>query len=319
MTQMTVRVAHKRFETAQICSFELVPADDAPLPGFSAGAHIDVHTPNGPMRQYSLCNDPAERGRYVIGVLRDPASRGGSVALVDGIEAGHTLRISAPRNHFALVETARHTVLMGGGIGITPLLCMAERLAACGASFELHYAVRSRAAAAFLDRMAEARWADRTHLHCDDGPPAQRLDLAALVARPSAGTHLYVCGPSGYMDAVLGAARGAAWPEDHLHCEYFAPVEAPAGANRAFELHLARSGRVLTVPADRSVAEVLIAAGVDLEVSCEQGVCGACLTRVVEGVPEHRDMLLTAAERAANDQFTPCCSRALSPRLVVDL
>ncbi len=319
MTTLAVRIARKSFETAQIARLELVAADGASLPAFSAGAHIDVHTPGGPVRQYSLCNDPTETHRYVIGVLRDAASRGGSRALCERAEAGHLLQVGTPRNHFPLDESAAHSLLLGGGIGITPLLCMAERLAARNASFELHYAVRSRPAAAFLGRIAEARWADRAHLHCDDGPPAQRLDLADVVARPSDGTHLYVCGPTGYMTAVLGAARAAGWREDHLHSEYFASVEAPSGAKRSFELQLARSGRVLTVPADRSVAEVLIAAGVDLDVSCEQGVCGACLTRVIDGVPEHRDMLLTPAERAANDQFTPCCSRALTSRLVVDL
>lgn len=313
------RIARKTFETPQIACLELrAPGGDS-LPAFSAGAHVDVHTPDGPVRQYSLCNDPAETHRYVIAVLRDPVSRGGSIALCDRTQEGQLLQISAPRNHFPLQESTPHSLLLAGGIGITPLLCMAERLAARGASFELHYAVRSRSSAAFLDRIAAAPWAGRASLHCDDGPPDQRLDLPACLAQAGEGTHLYVCGPTGFMNAVLGAARAAGWPEDRLHSEYFAAEPAPTGTNRRFELQLVRSGRVLAVPADRSAAEVLIEAGVDIELSCEQGVCGACLTRVVDGVPEHRDMLLTPAERAANDQFTPCCSRAVSPRLVVDL
>jgi len=318
---LSVRVARKTFETPQICRFELEAPDGAPLPAFSAGAHIDVHAPNGLVRQYSLCGDPAQSQRYTIGVLRDPASRGGSIALVDQIAAGDSVRISAPRNHFPLAEAARHSVLMAGGIGITPMLCMALSLAARGASFELHYAVRSRAHAAFAEQLSHAAWAERVTLHCDDGPAEQRMDLPTLLAQPGQGTHLYVCGPTGFMDAVLGTARAAGWAADSLHWEYFAAATATPGkaGDAAFELELARSGRIVRVPADRSASEVLVECGVELEVSCEQGICGACLTRVIAGTPDHRDMLLSRAERAANDQFTPCCSRALSARLVIDL
>jgi vanillate O-demethylase ferredoxin subunit len=321
VTALTVRLAHKSFETPQIARLELVAVDAAGLPPFSAGAHIDVHTPGGPLRQYSLCNDPAESHRYVIGVLRDAASRGGSVALCDRTEVGQVLQISAPRNHFPLDESAPHSLLLAGGIGITPLLCMAERLSHIGASFELHQCVRSRGQAAFVERIAASGWAAALHLHCDDGEAGQRLHPARLFAAAPAGAHLYVCGPGGFMTAVLDAARAAGWDESRLHSEFFAPLAAPAAApaERAFEIVLARSGRVLQVPAGHSAADVLIEAGVELEVSCEQGVCGACLTRVIDGIPEHRDMLLSKAERAANDQFTPCCSRACSPRLVVDL
>jgi vanillate O-demethylase ferredoxin subunit len=211
--------------------------------------------------------------------------------------------------------------LLAGGIGITPLLCMAERLSRLGASFELHYCVRRAGQAAFAERIAASDFASSLRLHCDDGAADQRLHLADLFAQAQAGAHLYTCGPGGFMTAVLNAARAAGWDESRLHSEFFAPLVTPGApaADRAFEIVLARSGRVLQVLAGRSAAAVLIEAGVDLEVSCEQGVCGACLTRVIDGVPEHRDMLLNKAERAANDQFTPCCSRAQSLRLVVDL
>jgi vanillate O-demethylase ferredoxin subunit len=316
---LTVRVARKAFETPQICSFELVAAPGVSLPAFAAGAHIDVHTASGLIRQYSLCNNPSESHRYVIGVLRDPASRGGSVELVDKLNAGDILQISTPRNHFQLIESARRSLLLAGGIGITPLLCMAERLALQAASFEFHYCVRSHTSAAFLERIAATSFADRLHLHCDDGPLAQRADFASLLANVSADTHLYVCGPTGFMDAVLAAARAAGWPESQLHWEYFAASTTDKAASHSFELQLASSGKVLSVPADRSAAQVLIEAGIKVELSCEQGVCGSCLTPVLDGIPEHRDMFLTTAERAANDQFTPCCSRARTQRLVLDL
>jgi vanillate O-demethylase ferredoxin subunit len=318
---LTLRITRKTFETPQIACLELQAPDGDSLPAFSAGAHIDVHTPGGPVRQYSLCNDPAETHRYVIGVLRDAASRGGSLALCDRTEVGHDLQISAPRNHFPLDESASHSLLLAGGIGITPLLCMAERLSQLGASFELHYCVRSRNQAAFIERIGASGWAGSLHLHCDDEAPEQALHLAALFAQAQPGAHLYTCGPGGFMTAVLDAAKAAGWPDSRLHSEFFAPLVTATTltADQPFELVLARSSRVLQVPAGRSAAEVLIDAGVDLQVSCEQGVCGACLTPVIEGIPDHRDMLLNKAERAANDQFTPCCSRSRSLRLVVDL
>ncbi len=320
-TLLSVRVARKWAETAQICGLELVDAYGAALPAFSAGAHIDVYPPSGPVRQYSLCNDPAETHRYEIGVLRDAASRGGSAALHDRVAEGQLLTISTPRNHFPLDEAASHSLLLAGGIGVTPLLCMAERLARLGASFELHHCVRNADSAAYRARRAAAPYGQRTHLHCDDGAPAQRLQIDVLLARVPAGTHLYVCGPQGFMDALLGAARRAQWPEERLHCEYFsaAPVALPASGERSFEVQIASTGQVLQVPADRSVLHVLARAGIDIEVSCEQGVCGTCLTRVLDGTPDHRDMMLSKAERAANDQFLPCCSRSLSARLVLDL
>ena len=316
---LSVRVARKAVEAEDICTFELESADGTPLPAFSAGSHIDVQVPGGLTRHYSLCNDPAESHRYLIGVLRDAASRGGSAAMHEQVHEGSVLSISAPKNHFALAHQAPHHLLVAGGIGITPILCMAERLAATGASFALHYATRSRARTAFFDRIARAPFAARVHFHFDDGAAAQKLDIAALLAVQQAGTHLYVCGPQGLMDAVLGAARAAAWDEARLHHEYFGADVAPLDGDAAFEVQLASSGRVIVVPAARSVLAALADAGVVVPSSCEQGVCGTCLTRVIDGVPDHRDQYLLPDEQAANDQFLPCCSRAKSPRLVLDL
>jgi len=317
---LPVRVARKAVEALDICSFELVAADDQPLPAFSAGAHLDVQVPGGLTRQYSLCNAPHETHRYLIGVLRDAASRGGSAAMHDRVREGDVLTIGAPKNHFPLAPQARRHLLLAGGIGITPILCMAEQLAASGADFALHYSTRSRERTAFHDRLRASAFAERVAFHFDDGEAAQRLDLAALLAAPQAGTHLYVCGPRGYIDAVLAGARAHGWPEAQLHREYFAGGDAaPAAGDTAFEVQLASTGRVIAVPADRTVVQALAAAGVEVQTSCEQGVCGTCLTRVLAGTPEHRDLYLTPEEQAANDQFTPCCSRARSARLVLDL
>ena len=316
---IAVRVTRKVAEAEDICSFELQAVDGRPLPAFSAGSHVDVHGPGGLVRQYSLCNDPGETHRYLIAVLKDAGSRGGSRAMHEQVNEGDTLTISAPKNHFALAHDATEHLLLAGGIGITPLLCMAERLAVSGAAFTLHYATRSRARTAFIERIAGSSFAARVQHHFDDGDTAQRLNLAQALAAPRPGAHLYVCGPQGFMDAVLAAARAAGWPEAQLHWEFFGAAPVDTANDGGFEVQLASSGRVIVVARDQSVAQALEAAGVIVPTSCEQGVCGTCLTRVLDGVPDHRDLYLTPEEQAANDQFTPCCSRAKSARLVLDL
>jgi len=315
----TVTVARKAVEALGICSFELVSADDAKLPAFSAGSHIDVHLPNGLTRQYSLCNDSAESHRYLIGVLQDPASRGGSKAMHEGVNEGDTLRISAPKNHFALAHEAKRSLLLAGGIGITPILCMAERLAIAGEDFELHYCARSRERMAFHDRIRGSAFSSRATFHFDDGDAAQRLQLDTLLSAQPPGTHLYVCGPKGFMDAVLSAARSAAWPQDRLHYEFFAAEVVKSASDDSFEVQIASSGRVVRVGKDVTITQALAGAGIDVPTSCEQGVCGTCLTRVLEGRPDHRDMYLSPDEQEANDQLLPCCSRSKSARLVLDL
>lgn len=307
-----------RLEAEGILGLELVAADGAPLPPFEAGAHIDLHLPNGLIRQYSLCNDPHEHHRYRIAVLRDSASRGGSQAVHELLRIGQRLNISAPRNLFALDEQAPRSLLLAGGIGITPLLSMAWRLHALGADFALHQCVRSGKLAAFAERLASAPFAARAHLHCDDGSTEQKLDLPALLAAEPAGSQLYVCGPNGFMEYVLDTARAQGWTEERLHREYFAAPEAESDGG-AFTLRIASSGLELQVPEDRTALEVLEDAGFDIPVSCGQGICGTCLTRVVDGQPEHRDLFLSDEEKARNDQFTPCCSRSRSACLVVDL
>ncbi|ROL84260.1 PDR/VanB family oxidoreductase [Pseudomonas chlororaphis] len=313
-----VVVVSRNDEAQDICSYELASADDRPLPAFSAGAHIDVHLPGGLIRQYSLCNHPEERHRYLIGVLKDPASRGGSLAMHEQIHPGTRLHISEPRNLFALAHEARRSLLFAGGIGITPILCMAERLAHSGADFELHYCARSSERAAFVQRLRNSSFAERVFLHFDQEPETA-LDVTKVLATPSNDVHLYVCGPGGFMQHVLDTAKVAGWREDCLHREYFAAAPVDTRADGSFSVKVASSGQVFEVPADQSVVQVLENHGIDIAMSCEQGICGTCLTRVLEGVPEHRDLFLTEDEQARNDQFTPCCSRSKTPLLVLDI
>lgn len=313
-----VLVVSRNNEAQDICSYELASVDDRPLPAFSAGAHIDVHLPGGLIRQYSLCNHPEERHRYLIGVLKDPTSRGGSLAMHEQIHPGACLPISEPRNLFPLAREARRSLLFAGGIGITPILCMAERLAHSGADFELHYCARSRDRAAFVERLQHSPFADRVFLHFDQEPDTV-LDAAKVLATPQSDVHLYVCGPGGFMQHVLDTARKQGWQEQCLHREYFAAAPVDAGADGRFSIKVASSGQVFEVPADKSVVQVLQDQGIEVAISCEQGICGTCLTRVLEGVPEHRDLFLTEDEQACNDQFTPCCSRSKTPLLVLDI
>jgi vanillate monooxygenase ferredoxin subunit len=237
----------------------------------------------------------------------------------DRVHVGDELAISIPKNHFPLAHEAHHHLLLAGGIGVTPILSMAERLAAIGASFDMHYCTRSRARTAFAQRIAHARYAQHVQFHFDDGEDSQKLDLTARLAQPEPSTHLYVCGPTGFMDAVLSTARAAGWADAQLHYEFFAADARETAGDACFEVEIASSGQVVVVGKEESVVAALARAGIRIETSCEQGVCGTCLTRVLTGEPEHFDAYLTPDERAANDQFLPCCSRSKSVRLVLDL
>jgi vanillate O-demethylase ferredoxin subunit len=316
---LSVRVARKTQEALDISSFELVTADGSALPVFTAGAHLDVHLSSGLTRQYSLCNTPGDNHRYQIAVLRDAASRGGSREMHDDVHEGQLLQISAPKNHFPLAANARRSLLLAGGIGVTPILTMAEQLTASAAPFEMHYCTRSTERTAFAQRIAQAPFSANVQHHFDDGATAQKLDLRVLLSAPHDGVHLYVCGPRGFMDAVLATARAQGWPESQLHYEFFGAEVLHSDSDASFEVKIASSGKMVVVPKDQSVTQALAAAGVEILTSCEQGVCGTCLTRVLEGTPDHKDSYLTPEEQAANDQFLPCCSRAKSALLVLDL
>lgn len=306
------RLTAIRYAAEGIHLYEFAAADGAALPPFTAGAHIDLHLPNGLVRQYSLCNPQHETARYVVGIKRDAASRGGSSYVHDQLKVGTLVALGAPRNHFALHEQARHTVLVAGGIGVTPIACMAQRLRALGASFELHYSVRRREEAAFLDVLA----GPELHLHVDAEQGGAPLPLRAIVARAPDEAHLYCCGPAPMLDAFEAAC--AARPAGHVHLERFAAA-TPAAAEGGFTVQLARSGRSVFVPKGATILDTLRGLGIAVQASCEQGICGSCETRVLAGTPDHRDSLLSDEEKRANQVMMVCCSGSKDPVLVLDL
>ncbi|WP_062364008.1 PDR/VanB family oxidoreductase [Variovorax paradoxus] len=319
---LTVRVERISRETPEILAFELAHPWGRALPGYEAGAHIDVHMPGGFSRQYSLArwslsNAPSHAASsYVIGVKREAQSRGGSASMHERVREGDLLAISVPRNTFALREEAGHHLLMAGGIGMTPLLAMAQALAARGASFTLCVFARSEEHLAFADALHSSALAPHLRLHLDQGGASQRIDLRALLSERAPNTHLYVCGPGGFMKAVREAA--AHWPEDTLHTEYFAaPTDANASTGLPFTLKLAQRGISVPVAADQTAVDALHEVGIDIPVSCQQGLCGTC---VVEGDgegAEHRDFCLTGSER--RHKVALCCSRARGRELVLQL
>jgi vanillate monooxygenase ferredoxin subunit len=313
---LTVRVARIRRETPEILSFELAHPWGRALPGYEAGAHIDVRMPGGFARQYSLARAPGDEGNYLIGVKREGASRGGSASMHERVREGDLLPISAPRNTFPVQGGGRRHLLLAGGIGMTPLLAMAQALAREGADFLLCVFARSREHLAFADALAAPDLAPHVRLHLDDGDPAHRIDLRELLADHAAGTHLYMCGPAGFMAAVRGAA--AHWPEGAVHAEYFAaPDDNARPAGRPFTLQLTRRGFSVPVAADQSAVDALHDFGIDIPVSCEQGLCGTCVVPADGASAEHRDFCLTGAQR--RDQVALCCSRAREGELVVHL
>ncbi|MET7992220.1 PDR/VanB family oxidoreductase [Amycolatopsis sp. NPDC005232] len=288
-------------------------ADAGALPTWEPGAHIDVFVGDGLVRQYSLCGDPRDADRWRIAVLRAPASRGGSVALHESVSVGDSLRVSVPRNHFELRPAPRY-LFVAGGIGITPILPMVHAAATAGTDWRLWYGGRSRESMAFADELSAA-FGSRVELW----PENERglLPVAELLGRPDRGTLVYCCGPEPLLTACELYTRP--WPAGTLRLERFTP-HAPfvTGADE-FEIELASSKKVLKVPADRSMLQVMLDAGIDVDHSCREGVCGTCETTVLAGLPEHRDSVLTDTERAENTSMFVCVSRARSERLVLDL
>jgi vanillate O-demethylase ferredoxin subunit len=305
-------------ETVDIKSFELVSADASALPAWSAGAHIDVRLDDQTVRQYSLCGAPGGRDAYRIAVKNAPDSRGGSRAMHRRVNVGDTLVISVPRNHFALVDGARHHVLIAAGIGITPLFAMAQELQARGASYELHYFTRSIAETAFHPVLSAQPYASRVTFHHAVGERLRELLRERLRSCPE-GHHLYMCGPRRFT-VVIDEITAGIWPPEALHVEYFGADPAAAAAPRhAFEVKLQRSKRTIAVAADCSIVDALCAHGIDVATSCREGVCGTCLTEVIDGTPDHRDQFLSAKERKAGNKMMICVSRAKSSQLVLDL
>lgn len=316
---MQVRVRAVTYEADGILGFELVPMPPRKeLPAFTAGSHIDLHLPNGLLRSYSLLNAPGERHRYLIGVNKDAKSRGGSRYMHEVLRSGEALTISEPRNNFPLDEASPMNVFIAGGIGITPIMSMIARSQELGTPWQLHYAARTRRNAAFLDVLQGYHNPPgvELRLNFDQEAGGQMLDIAAIVQALPAGAHIYCCGPLPMLAAYEQAT--AALPPGRVHMEYFAAKEA-AATDGGFIVELARSGKQVEVRAGQTILDSLIAIGIEPPYSCQEGICGTCEVRVLEGVPDHRDLVLSNAEKAANDRMMICCSGCKTAKLVLDL
>ncbi|MGF6886530.1 ferredoxin-NADP reductase [Nocardia sp. GAS34] len=308
-------VRQLRWEAQDVVSVRLEDADGAVLPDWGPGSHIDLHLGNGLIRQYSLCGDPADKTGYRIAVLRDPNTRGGSRYVHDSLRPGQKIQISVPRNNFELLDAPGY-LFLAGGIGITPILAMIGEAQRRGADWELHYGGRTRAGLAFQDELRA--FGDRVHFVSEDREGM--LDLPGLLGAPRPGTLVYSCGPEGMLAAV--ERHGATWPADAVRLERFAPKARPeqdVSGERAVRVICHRSGiEAVAAPGDR-ILDVLEGAGLDLPNSCREGICGSCESAVLQGVPDHRDDVLSSAEREAGKTMMICVSRALTDELVLDL
>lgn len=309
---LTLQVIRRELQ-GEVVLLTLAHAEGLELPAFRAGAHIDLHLSDELVRPYSLCGDPQDRQHYQLGILKDRQSQGGSLA-VHALREGDAIAVSEPRNLFALDDTAAHSLLIGGGIGITPMLAMAAELHAAGRSFSLHYCARARGQAAFLPQLETGPYGGQVRLWFSD---EQRLDLDAVLSDVPPGTHVYVCGPTRLMEAVNERALHHGYSAQQIHQECFSAEVQTTG--EAFEVVAAASGITVKVLEDQTIVEALAQAGLKVTVSCKQGICGSCLTDVLEGEPDHRDSYLTDEEKADGDQILLCCSRAKCGRLVIDL
>lgn len=312
--QVIVKNRHVQGENVAVIEFESATA--TPLPKIEAGAHIDVYLPNGMVRQYSLCQNPQQDGIFRLAILRDPASRGGSISAFDDIKDGMQLQVSAPRNLFPLAK-AKHSVLIGGGIGITPLITMAYQLLQDQQSFELHYCGSSTDRCALVNEIKDSGLAEFTTFHFKAEGQSHRQYFEDHFKDIATDSHIYTCGPNGFMDWVIDLAKQHQFADANIHKEYF-QVEVETGGD-AFEVVAQRSNKIIMVSAEESLLDALAREGIKIEKSCEQGVCGTCLCDVLEGEPDHRDVYLTDDEKADNDQILVCCSRSKSARLVLDI
>ncbi|MCM2457866.1 oxidoreductase [Rhizobium sp. CG4] len=304
-------------EADGIRSFRLESTDGEPFAASPAGAHIDIHLPDGLVRQYSLCNDPAETNFYRIAIKRETQSRGGSQWFHEAAHIGAKLKMGASRSLLSVSSKAERHILLAGGIGITPLYSMAMHFLTAGKPFELHYFAHSKERAAFFEVLSSGAFADHVHFHFGLETAALAPVLDGIFAQRGSGSHLYMCGPGPFMDHVRTQASRL-WAETEIHEERFSGAAAPENAD-SFRVVLARSGTTIDVPTNRSILDVLMANGHDIEHSCEQGFCGSCMTALLEGEAEHRDTFLTPEEIASGQWIMPCVSRAKTAQLTLDL
>ena len=312
-----LRVQAIRWQADGIHAFELVDPDAALLPPATAGAHVDVHLPGGLMRSYSLAGDPADRTAWTLGVLREVNGQGGSKAMHQSVHVGELLMVGAPRNAFPMAAGATHTVLLAGGIGITPIKAMAHTLTALGKSFEVHYCARTARNVAFTRELRALVPPDRLHFHFDNGVPSQGLNITNLLKQQPDGGHLYYCGPGGFMKACAEASTH--WAPGSVHFEHFKPPEQARKSvpDASFEVRLARTGITVPVLPDQSIVRAIELAGHRVPTSCLSGLCGSCKVNYLEGDVEHNDYILSDEEKTRC--MTLCVSRSRSPILVLDL
>lgn len=313
---MKLIIRSKQIIATDIIALQLVRPDGELLPEFSAGSHIDISLNTGMVRSYSLCQSPKIRDYYQIAVLRAQKSRGGSQAL-HALAVGAELEVSEPKNRFALDLKATHSVLIAGGIGITPLLSMAETLLNLGKSFEIYYATKSASRTAFMARLSSPDLVDKTRFYFGN-QKGGRLHVSSLMESLSKEAHIYVCGPEGLINDVLNEARTHYWAEDHLHYEFFSNSHVMDEAD-GFMVRLKRKDRLITVAPNQTIVEALEDQGIYVPTSCREGLCGTCLTKVISGVPDHRDMYLSAKEKASGRVMMPCVSRSLTSVIELDL
>lgn len=310
-----VTITEKSALTDNICCLKLSAASGEALPKATPGSHIDMYLPNGIIRQYSLCSELTSSD-YEIAVLKEPLGRGGSVWIHENSNVGDTLTISEPKNLFSLSPEANSTLLIAAGIGITPILAMAEHLQQQGLEYRLHYFAKSPAHAAYIDRIQHSALAASTHFHFSQNG---RINVSQIMPSAQSHLHLYVCGPAGFNDAVIECASNKGWQSSNIHREYFSAATIDHSEDDSFEIEINSSGKILQVNADQSMLDVLEDNGYSIPVACEEGVCGTCITGLLEGEADHKDVFMTQDEHAQMKQITPCCSRAKSSRIKLDL
>jgi len=321
VSDLTLKVENIVSQTANVKSYVLTNAAGGELPSFSAGAHVDITVRlNGgktEVRSYSIASAPDATAAYTLGILREAEGKGGSAFMHDQVEIGDELSASAPKNHFPLDDEAEDNLLIAGGIGVTPILSMARALKQSGANFHMHYAARSPEDMPFKADVEEV-CGDRGRLYFDGGDPAKGVDLKDILSHRTPGRHVFVCGPAGLIGAVRDTAKELGWPENTVHFEVFKPEELDT-KDSEIEVTLAQSGETYTVPADVSILDHLLDKGVDIDWDCKMGICGLCATKLVAGEADHRDYVLTEAERNDEKQFCPCISRAKGAAITLDI
>ena len=311
---MPLRVTRNEKIADGIHLMEFRDAAGKPLPEFSAGAHITIRVPNGALRKYSLCNDPAERDHYLVAVKREANGRGGSSNLIDNVKTGDQLMVTAPVNDFGLPPRAQDFLFIAGGIGITPIMAMIRQVQAEGKRFRLFYCTRSPETTAFIDELSAPAFKDMVTIHHDHGDPACSLDLRPVLQERKNREHLYCCGPRPLMEAVRNMTGH--WSQASVHFEAFSEAETHKPTDKPFKVRLARSGEVIEVATDQTILEALRAHGLDVPSSCETGTCGTCRTKLLAGEADHRDLVLAAHERT--DNIMICVSRARSDEITID-